>query len=121
MSISYPFQKSHTAEAALTLNRIVKPGVAAGAVVLAAGAADKSIGVVNEVAAVVGERQDVIKHGPAVVEAGAAFAWGDPLTSDALGRAVVAATIGQRIIGFADEAATAVGDVVRLIVNPGVL
>lgn len=124
MSTTYPFQKSYTPEAAIVVNRIVKPGVAAYTVLQSSAAADFHMGVINELAAATGITTDVVRDGPAVVEAGAAFAAGVPLTADALGRAVLAAPAAGanvRLVGFADEAASAAGDVVRFMVAPGLM
>lgn len=124
MSMTYPFQKSYMAEAAVVVNRIVKPGVAAYALLQSSAAADFHMGVINELPAAIGTTTDVVRDGPAVVEAGAAFAAGTPLTSDALGRAIAAAPatgVNVRIVGFADEAASAAGDVVRFMVAPGLM
>ena len=55
------------------------------------------------------------------VEAGGAIAAGDPLTSDAQGRAVKAAAAGDRIIGFACKAATEAGEIIDYQFAPGFL
>lgn len=120
--MSNPTQlKSYSAGAAITAFRLVKFS-AAETVVLAAAATDFIIGVANEVAAASGERQDVILAGIAFVEAGAAFALGAVITSDASGRGIVAAPAAgtnNRVIGVALEAAAAAGDVVRVLVSQG--
>ena len=53
------------------------------------------------------------------VESGAAIAVGDPLTADAVGRAVKATATGQRIIGFAFAAASGEGEIIDYIYAPG--
>lgn len=115
--------KNYVAAAAIAAYTIVKPDAAAGKVVAAAAAADKLIGVTTDVDAVLGERADVIHLGEAKVVAGAAFAAGDLLMSDASGRAIVAAAAAGanvRTVGYAREAATALGDIVEIVVQPGV-
>ena len=55
------------------------------------------------------------------VESGAAIAVGDPLTSDAQGRAIKATAAGQRIIGFAFAAASGEGEIIDYIYAPGLM
>lgn len=113
---------NYLADAAIPINRLVKLGSGDRAVALAAAATDAILGVVNETSPALGERVDVVRVGIAWAEAGAAIARGAPLTADAIGRAVTAAPavgVNNRIVGFADEAATAAGDVIRIQVNPG--
>jgi hypothetical protein len=65
---------------------------------------------------------EIVTHGIAWVEAGAAIAVGLPVTSDASGRGVAAAPAAgtnNRIIGFALEAAVAAGDQIRVLLSPG--
>jgi Uncharacterized conserved protein (DUF2190) len=118
---------NYTAEAAIAPFRIVKPGSAASekTIVPAAAATDNLMGTIDQPSgAAVGERADVHRAGIPLVEAGAVFARDVPLTSDALGRAIQAAPAAGanvRIIGFADQAATAAGDVVRYVYAPGVM
>lgn len=113
---------NYVADAAIPINRLVKLGTGDRAVALAVAATDAIVGVVNEVSAALGERVDVVRVGIAWVEAGAAIARGAPLTADATGRAVTAAPavgVNNRLAGFADEAALAAGDVIRIQINPG--
>jgi len=113
--------KNMTAGAAINQFRIVKFS-AAETMILAAAATDNMMGVCNEVSPAANERFDVVLEGIAFVEAGAAFAFGAPITSDAVGRGVTAAPaagVNNRVIGFAMEAATAAGDVVRVLLQPG--
>lgn len=113
--------KSFTAGAAIAAFRLVKLS-AAETVVPAAAAADASIGVANEVAAASGERQDVVMAGIAFVEAGAAVALGALVMSDASGRgitATAAAGTNVRVIGTALDAASAAGDVIRVLLSLG--
>lgn len=113
---------NYVADAAIPVNRLVKLGTGDRNVALAGAATDAIIGVVNETSPALGERVDVVRVGIAWVEAGAAIARGAPLTSDATGRAVTAAPAAgtnNRIVGFADEAASAAGDVIRAQINQG--
>jgi hypothetical protein len=112
--------KQYVAAAAIAPYRIVVPGGTAGTVQQAAAASGKSFGVSWDVAPVTGERVDVCHMGIHLVEAGGAFTAGDPVTSDAQGRAVVANTAGQRVVGISQEAATAAGDLVQVLIVPHV-
>ena len=115
---------NYVADAAIPINRLVKFGTGDRNVALAVAATDFIIGPVNETAIAIGERVDVVRVGIAWVEAGAAIPRGSPITADAVGRAVVAAPlagINNRIIGFADETATAAGDVIRFMIEPGLV
>ena len=114
--------KSHNAEAAIPAYRLVKLGAAVNSVVLAAAATDLTCGVSHEVTAAIGERVDVNKIGIAYVEAGAPIARGAPITSDGTGRGVTAAPAAganNRIVGFAEEAAAAAGDIINVLLAPG--
>lgn len=113
--------KNYSAGGAMTAYRCVKFS-AAETVVLAAAATDSIIGLATDVAAASGERQDVVLHGPALGEAGAAFSLGALLTSDASGRLVAAAPAAgtnNRVVAIAHEAASAASDQVRVFVQPG--
>ncbi|MER2545936.1 MAG: capsid cement protein [Candidatus Accumulibacter phosphatis] len=113
--------KNFSAGAAISAYRQVKFS-AAETVIQGAAATDATIGVANEVGAASGERQDVVLDGIAYVEAGAAVTIGTLITSDATGRAVTAAPAAgtnNRIVGIALDAATAAGDVIRVLLAPG--
>lgn len=115
---------NHLAEAAILFNRIVKYGASDRAIVTASAATDFMIGTCMESGALTGERQDVCRAGIGWVEAGAAIPRGSPITSDASGRAIVAAPAAAanvRIVGFADESAAAAGDVIRFVIAPGLM
>jgi hypothetical protein len=95
---------------------------AAETVVQAAAATEAMFGVNTDLTIVSGERVEVMTHGIAWVEAGAAITIGLPLTSDASGRAVAAAPaagVNNRIIGIALDAAVAAGDQIRVLLSPG--
>lgn len=115
-------QKNFTAGAAIAPFRIFKFS-AANTCIQAAAATDLSIGISNEVGPAAGERFDGVLSGIAYVEAGAAFALGAEITSDAVGRGVTAAPAtgaNARVIAIALEAATAVGDVVPVLISQSV-
>ena len=97
-------------------NRIVKFGAADGEVLLAAAPADLVVGITQETAPVLGERVDVTLSGSEQVEAGAAIPRGSRVTTDATGRAVVAAG-GNLIVGIALESATAAGERIRVLLR----
>lgn len=112
--------KSFSAGGAIPAYRIVKLS-AAETVVAAAAATDSLIGVNADLTVVSSERVDVLLEGIAFVEAGAAVALGAQLTSDASGRGVTAAPaagVNNRVIGIALEAASAAGDVIRVLLSP---
>jgi len=129
--MSNPIQAiNYIADAAINVNRIVKFGTGDRNVTTATASTDALIGVVNELvqpgnqAVAAGERVDVVRFGIAWVEAGAAITRGAPLTSDGVGRAIAAAPaagVNARIVGFADESASAAGDVIRFAIEPGVM
>lgn len=115
--------KSYIAAMAIPAFRICKFS-ALDTVTLATAATDASMGINGEVAPATGERADVVRSGIAYVEAGAAVAQGAPVTSDSTGRGVAAAPaagVNNRVIGYADEAASAAGDVIRVLIAPGVM
>jgi hypothetical protein len=113
--------KNYTAEAAISPYRIVKWGAADSQVLQATGVADKLIGIQNEVGPALGERADVQRAGIAEVEYGGNVVRGDPLTSDATGKALAAAPAAgtnNYIIGFA-EVSGAAGDIGLCLIAPG--
>ncbi len=72
--------------------------------------AEKAFGVFRDDCNI-GDTPAVHCEGIAIVESAVAFSKGDPLTSDAQGRARVAAT-GEAINGYALAAATGVGELI---------
>lgn len=115
-------RKNFQAAAAIAAYTLVKHSGADDQVVAAAAATDNIIGATEDVAPASGERTDVALVGIAYVTAGAAITRGALLTSDASGRVVTAAPAAganNRIVGTAMEAATAAGDVIRVLLNPG--
>jgi hypothetical protein len=113
--------KAFNASGAISPYRIVRI-TSADNVEQAAAVSHTLIGVNTDLAIASGERVEVMTHGIAWVEAGAAIAVGLPVTSDASGRGVAAAPAAgtnNRIIGFALEAAVAAGDQIRVLLSPG--
>lgn len=115
--------KNFIAETAVGANLIVKFGSADDKVVLAAAVGDKLMGVSENIAAAIGERCDVVVEGIADVICGGAVTRGDPLTSDANGKGVVAAPAAgtnNRIIGIA-LASGVLNDIIPVRVCPSML
>lgn len=120
--LSMGLAKGFKAEAAITKRRIIKFGATDTGALMAAAGADFAIGVSSEIDAIIGEPCDVFLNGTAEVEAGAAIARGALLMSDGVGRAITAAAAAGtnvRIIGFALAAASGVGDIIPLNLEPG--
>lgn len=113
--------KGFNAGAAIAPYRIVKFS-AAETVIQSAAAADSHVGVVSEVGPASGERAEVIVSGVALVEAGAAVTVGALVTADGTGRGIAAAPAAganARHIGVALEAASAAGDIIRVLLSQG--
>lgn len=111
----------YNAGAAIPAYRIVKPGVDDDTVVVGAAATDLLIGVSEYFDVAIGQRLDVFMGDVFKVKLGAGgIVRGQPITSDATGQGVLAATAGNRYIGFA-LASGVVGDVVIGLFAPGVL
>jgi len=114
--------KTHTADGAVGAYRIVVHGAADGNAAQAAGSTVMLMGVTDRLgAAVAGDRIDVVRSGIAEVEFGGTVARGDPLTSDASGRAVAAAPAAGAnayVIGFA-EVSGVLGDIGSASILPG--
>ncbi len=116
-----PQLKQYIAETAVGANLIVKPGSTDDYVVQAAAATDKLMGVSGNIAGDAAGRVDIIKEGIADVIAGGTITRGDPITSDANGKAVVAAPAAganARLIGFAEVSGVS-GDVISILLSPG--
>ncbi len=110
--------KSLTATTAIAAYRLVNYGAADGAGVPAADATKFIVGVNSEVAAAIGERASIHSVGNiADVEYGGNVARGDPLTSDAQGRAIKATTTGQHCVGYAEVSGVS-GDIGSCTVTP---
>lgn len=115
-------RKNYGTEAVVGPFLIVKFGAADLNVVPGAASTDKLIGTSGRMgAAVSGDRCEVTRAGLDKVIYGATVAAGDPLTSDATGRAVTAAPgagVNASIVGFA-EIAGVVGDEGLVFIAPG--
>lgn len=112
------------AGAAVAPYRIVKFGAGDKLAVQASAATDLSIGVSDQLGAVaVGDPMDVIRSGIAEVEYGGNVTRGQPLTSDADGKAVAAAPAtgaSVRIIGYAEVSGVS-GDIGSVHLAPSTL
>lgn len=119
------FTKSYEAAAAVAGYQIVKFADAANNNTVVAGAAntDALMGVSDAMGADQGGMLDVHRGGLVSVELGGAVSAGDPLTSDADGKAVAAAAVAGatvRTIGTADEPGVA-GDIIDVFFAPALL
>lgn len=92
--------------------RIVAHGVADKEVVQAASATAALMGTAMELGTEPNGRVDVALNGLPLVEFGGDVVRGDPLTSDANGKAIKATVSGSRLVGFAWVSASA-GDIVE--------
>ncbi len=102
-----PFVQNYTAEGEVKQRRIIAAGSADGMVKQATAATDALMGVSGiQGTAGADQRVDVIMDKIQDVEFGGVVAFGDPLTSDAEGRAIKAEPVAGanvRIVGFAME------------------
>ena len=119
------FIKSYQAAAAITAYRIVcfADGANGTTVEMANANTDAAIGTADEMGADLGGQCDIHLAGLALVELGATVAAGQPLMSDALGRAipaVAAASSTRRVIRFA-HAPGVVGDIIVVWLAPSLL
>lgn len=119
------FIRSYEASAAIAGSRIAAFSDAANSKKVAQGAAatDPLIGVFARLDGAQGAMVDVVRGGLAAVRLGGVVAAGDPLTSDANGKAVKcvgAAGAVRRIVGYAEEPGVA-DDIIDAWIAPGVL
>jgi hypothetical protein len=110
---------NYDAEVQIKKHRLVALGTSDGGITLSVGAAAPIIGVSTDIDSELGEPCDVVRAGLAKVVYGAAVAKGAPITSDAQGRAITAAT-GNYYAGFA-EIAGAANDIGSYQLEPGKL
>lgn len=119
------FTRSYEAAAAVTGYLIVKfadPGNDQ-TVEVADGNTEPLVGVADSMGAELGGMLDVHRGGLVSVRLGGAVNAGDPLTSDASGKAIAAAAAASttvRIIGYADQAGVA-DDIIDVMWAPGLL
>jgi len=113
------FTKSYTAEETIAPYRIVASGAADGGIIQAKSVIALMFGVTGELGAEATDCIDVHQCGQPLVEYGGLISRGDPLTSDSVGRAIVAtpaAGENNRIIGFASVSGIA-GDIVEFNIS----
>lgn len=117
-------QKGYTATTAIPAHRLMKFGAADGTVVPATDGSAFLVGVQAELDCDVGDRASASMVGNIEdVTFGGNVARGDPLTSDAQGRAIKAVpAAGANVfcIGFA-EVSGVVGDIGTVIVSPFIM
>jgi hypothetical protein len=119
------FIKSYEVSADVEPFRIARFSDAAASQKVAQAAAntDPIIGVFDRMGGKTGRMTDVVRAGLASVRLGGTVQSGDPLTSDANGKAIKAvAAPGQtrRIVGFADQPGVA-DDIIDAWIAPGLL
>ena len=112
--------KTFDAEGEIAPYRICAHGSKDYAVKQATAKTDALLGTTDELGRQPNNRVDVCLDKMPEVEAGGTLAAGDPLTSDANGKAVKATTGGDRLIGFALTSESA-GDLITYIHAPGTL
>ncbi|TWC12001.1 hypothetical protein FBY06_1405 [Pseudomonas sp. SJZ085] len=110
--------ESRRAAADVEPHRIAAYDDSEGEFTQAAGpSASPLMGITGSLGAVAGTVCDVIRSGPTELEYGGAVGFGDPLTADIAGRAVVAQP-GEAYIARADEAGDA-GTIGRVFIERG--
>lgn len=113
--------KSYIADTVVGPYLICKNVTAAGHAALATAATDSLIGPTDELGAPkIGDNLDIVMGGIALVKLGGTVAGGDPITSNASGQGIKAATAGNVYIGFAFEGGVA-GDIIGVRSAPGIL
>ena len=112
--------KTYAVSGELAPHRLVTL-VGASTVAQADSSAKSLIGVADELGKQSNGHADIAMSDLPEVEAGGAFSFGDPLTSDAEGRAVKAESSGACIIGFALASAATAGEIVPFLFAPGYL
>lgn len=100
------FIKGYRADTAIAPYRFVAYAPDEGGAIQSTAAADAMLGVSGSLGADSGQQVDVTRQGIGEVEYGAAIAYGDPLTANADGKAVVAAA-GEPYAARAEHDGTA--------------
>lgn len=116
------FIRSYEAAAAIAAYRIVRFSDAANSskVGVASAAGQGLIGTTGKVgASAAGQMVDVHRSGLNPVQLGGTVNAGDWLTSDANGKAIATTTVGNHVIGRAEQPGVA-GDVIDYFAAPGV-
>lgn len=90
----------------------------AGTVNAAAASNVQCVGVIQN-KPISGSTAEIVVNGVSKVAAGAALSVNAEVMADATGRAVTAATTGNRVQGIALEAATAAGQIIAVLLNKG--
>ena len=119
MAIDSDF-RARTAEAPIEQYRIIKAGVGVQSAVKASAATDKLLGTNDAQDRAAGEQMDLAVGPVPKVRLGGVVVAGDPLTSDANGKAIATVTTGNRVIGFAEVPGVA-DQVITYLRAPGVL
>lgn len=115
--------KSYAAGAAIRARRFAVPGATDAAMIEATGPATLIMGVFEKLDGAQGDIVDVVHSGMTEIVLGGTVTRGQPATSDANGAAVTAepaAGVNARIGGFFMASGVA-GDIVPLLVSPGVM
>ena len=118
-----PKFKQYIAESAVGANLIIKPGSTDDFVAQGAAATDLLMGVSGNIPAAAGERIDIAQEVILDIVFGGTVTRGQPITSDASGRAVAAAPAAGsnvRIVGFA-EVSGVLGDIGGVFLSPGIM
>ena len=97
---------------------LAKVSSTAGAVKPASSATSVIVGVVQNDAAA-NEVVDVACNGLAKAAAETSVSYGDALTASTTGRVKTTTTNGHAIVGFALEASSSAGDIIRVLVSRG--
>jgi hypothetical protein len=116
---NFAIEDSLSAGASIAQYRVVKLSGSANTVIQSTGDTDKHLGICQNAPAT-GQAAQILTHGRAKAEAGAAITLGDILSADGTGRVVTigAGTALKYCIGQALEAATAAGDIISVQVTP---
>lgn len=112
--------KTFQAPSAIGGYLLVTTGDANGQVAKSALATNALIGVTTQIGTQSNGSCDVIMAGVTEVTAGAAVSRGASLTSDTSGRAIAVSTGASRTIGIALTAAAAAGDIISILIAPGI-
>ena len=113
--------KTWDVEGDLAPHRIVTFAETPGLAAQASDPGQTLIGTTDELGLQSNGRADIAMSAQPEVEAGEAVAFGDPLTTDAEGRAVKATATGQHIVGYALGKAEAAGDIIDYLYAPAFL
>lgn len=116
--------ESYVAQAITAGGLILKHGTADGTAALATAATDALLGAADVMpdgsSKAVGEMVDVHIGEFGYVTAGGNVTRGDRLTADAASKAIATTTVGNRVIGFAEQSGVA-NDVIKFRVAPHTL